>query len=141
MVSSGVSAQKPGPGNALGEVKFIFPNRHSVYLHDTPSKSLFKKQERTFSHGCIRTQNPLDLAEVLLQGSEWDREKINETIQTRKTTRVFPKNNIDVLILYWTAGYYDGEGVGFFKDVYDRDQKVLKQLDNKDQRAPKSERK
>ena len=132
--------QKPGPGNALGEVKFIFPNKFSVYLHDTPSKSLFGREERTFSHGCIRTQNPLDLAEVILDGSEWDREKIYKTIQSRKTMRVFPDNKIDVLLLYWTAGYYDGEGVGFFKDVYGRDQKVLKQLNSKDKRSPKSEK-
>lgn len=129
--------QKPGPWNALGEVKFIFPNSHSVYLHDTPSKSLFNAQDRAFSHGCIRTQNPLDLAEVILKGTEWNRKKIDATIETRKVTRVFPENDIDVLLLYWTAGYYEGDGIGFFKDIYLRDAKVLKQLNSPDERIPK----
>jgi len=127
--------QKPGSWNALGEVKFIFPNKHSVYLHDTPSKSLFGREERAFSHGCIRTQNPLDLAEVLLEGSEWTKEKIDATIQTRQTTRAYPESHIDVLLLYWTAGYYNGDGIGFFKDIYDRDKKVLDQLNKKDHRS------
>lgn len=127
--------QKPGPWNALGEVKFIFPNKHSVYLHDTPSKSLFNSEERAFSHGCIRTQNPLDLAAVLLEGSEWTKEKIDATIASRKVTRAFPEKQIDVLLLYWTAGYYKGDGIGFFKDIYDRDKKVLEQLNKKDHRT------
>jgi len=130
--------QKPGPWNALGEVKFIFPNKHAVYLHDTPSKSLFDRQERAFSHGCIRTQHPLDLAEVLLEGSEWTREKIDATIKSRKTTRAFPDRVIDVMLLYWTAGYYQGDGIGFFKDVYDRDARVLEQLNKKDTGKPKA---
>jgi murein L,D-transpeptidase YcbB/YkuD len=129
--------QKAGEWNALGEVKFIFPNKHAVYLHDTPSKSLFNREERTFSHGCIRTQNPLDLAEVLLEGTDWTREKIDATIQTRKTIRAFPEVKIDVLLLYWTAGYYDGDGIGFFKDIYDRDARVLEQLNSRDTRKPK----
>ena len=128
--------QKAGPWNALGEVKFIFPNKHSVYLHDTPSKSLFGRQERTFSHGCIRTQNPLDLAAILLEGSDWTMEKIDATIESRKTTRAFPHRDIDVMLLYWTAGYYNGDGIGFFKDVYDRDTKLLEQLNRNDNRKP-----
>ncbi len=128
--------QKAGPWNALGEVKFIFPNKHSVYLHDTPSKSLFNQQDRTFSHGCIRTQNPLSLAEVVLDGSDWTDAKINATIKSRITTRAVPDKAIDVLLLYWTAGYYNGDGIGFFKDVYERDTKVLKRLNEKDTRKP-----
>lgn len=129
--------QKAGAWNALGEVKFIFPNKHAVYLHDTPSKSLFDRQDRSFSHGCIRTQNPLDLAEVLLKGTDWTREKIDATIQSRITTRAFPESEVDVLLLYWTAGYYDGDGIGFFKDIYERDAKVLEQLNRRDSRKPK----
>jgi murein L,D-transpeptidase YcbB/YkuD len=129
--------QKAGEWNALGEVKFIFPNKHAVYLHDTPSKSLFNREERTFSHGCIRIQNPLDLAEVLLEGTDWTREKIDATIQTRKTIRSFPEGKVDVLLLYWTAGYYEGDGIGFFKDIYDRDTRVLEQLNSRDTRKPK----
>ncbi len=120
--------QKPGKHNALGEVKFIFPNKHSVYLHDTPSKSLFEKEERAFSHGCIRTQYPLDLAEVLLDDDQWNRTRIDSVIQTRITTRVFPEKDIDVLIMYWTAGFLENEGFGFFRDVYDRDGRILTQL-------------
>ena len=122
--------QKPGRDNALGEVKFIFPNKHSVYLHDTPSKSLFEREERAFSHGCIRTQYPLDLAAVLLQDTEWTRTKIDSVIETRVTTRVFPEKEIDVLLMYWTAGYLENEGFGFFRDVYDRDKPILNQLDS-----------
>jgi len=132
--------QKAGPWNALGEVKFIFPNKHAVYLHDTPSKSLFSRQDRAFSHGCIRTQNPLDLAEVLLKESEWTRQKIDETIETRKTTRAFFDRNIEILLLYWTSGYYDGDGIGFFKDIYDRDAKVLEELNEKNTRTTKDKK-
>ncbi len=133
--------QKAGPWNALGEVKFIFPNKHSVYLHDTPSKSLFNQQERTFSHGCIRTQNPLNLAEVVLDGSDWTDEKIDATIKSRITTRAVPDKAIDIMLLYWTSGYYNGDGIGFFKDVYDRDAQVLKRLNEKDTRKPGQDRK
>ncbi|RKD85974.1 L,D-transpeptidase family protein [Mangrovibacterium diazotrophicum] len=128
--------QKPGKGNSLGEVKFIFPNKYAIFLHDTPSKSLFEKQDRAFSHGCIRTQNPLDLAAILLEGSEWNRQKIDSVIETRKTQRVFPEKEIDVLLLYLTAGYYEGNGVGFFNDIYSRDAKVLAEL-NAAQKAVK----
>ena len=127
--------QKPGPDNALGEVKFIFPNPHSVFLHDTPSKSLFDREERAFSHGCVRTQYPLDLAAVILEGSEWNKAKIDATIQTRVTTRAFPDEDIDVLIMYWTAGYYEGDGIGFFKDIYERDTRLLEQLNKVDHRV------
>lgn len=123
--------QEPGPWNALGEVKFIFPNKYSVYLHDTPSKSLFSRANRTFSHGCIRTQYPLDLAEVLLQGTDWNRNKINDLIASKETKRVFPKNQIDVFLLYWTTGLMDTEKIFYLPDVYDRDQPILKMLDQK----------
>lgn len=76
--------QEPGPGNALGEVKFIFPNKYAVYLHDTPSKYLFSKASRSFIHGCIRTQNPIALAEVILEGSKWDKpilEKLDRDVE------------------------------------------------------------
>ncbi|MCB9043574.1 MAG: L,D-transpeptidase family protein [Chitinophagales bacterium] len=89
---SGVSArnfrytvrQKPGTNNALGVVKFLFPNEYDVYLHDTPSKSLFNKASRAFSHGCVRLEKPLELAEYLLQDTKWDVEKIAQTIDKRQ---------------------------------------------------------
>lgn len=120
--------QEPGPDNALGVMKFIFPNQYAVYLHDTPSKSLFGRASRSFSHGCIRVQNPGDLAEVLLKGTAWDRKKIEETLASKVTTRAHFEKPIDVLLLYWTVGVYQGEGVFFFPDIYQRDQKVLQKL-------------
>jgi len=121
--------QEPGPGNALGEVKFIFPNKYAVYLHDTPSKYLFGKAKRSFSHGCIRTQNPLDLAEVLLKGSTWDKQKIRETLDSKKTTRALFDEPLDVLLLYWTAGLYQQKSVFFYPDIYERDAQILMKLD------------
>lgn len=121
--------QQPGPGNALGQVKFIFPNKYAVYLHDTPSKYLFEKANRSFSHGCIRTQNPLDMAEVVLEGTKWDKQKIRETLDSKVTTRAMMNEQIDVLLLYWTAGLYKQKSVFFYPDIYDRDGPILKKLD------------
>jgi len=120
--------QEPGPGNALGEVKFIFPNKYAVYLHDTPSTYLFGKAKRSFSHGCIRTQNPLDLAEVLLEGTQWNKQKIRETLDSKKTTRALFDEPMDVLLLYWTAGLYQQKSVFFYPDIYERDGKILEKL-------------
>jgi murein L,D-transpeptidase YcbB/YkuD len=117
--------QGPGPGNALGRVKFIFPNSFSVYLHDTPSRSLFAKSARAFSHGCIRVENPLEWAEILINDPEWDQESINKVVRSGKTTRVFPKEDIRVMIVYFTH-LTDLDGtVYFYSDIYDRDQPVL----------------
>lgn len=123
--------QEPGPGNALGEVKFIFPNQHSVYLHDTPAKSLFSQAKRSFSHGCIRTQNPLDLAEFLLQGTEWNKAKIDELIASKETKRVFLNPQLDVFLLYWTTGLIDTEKIFYLPDIYSRDQPILDKLNQK----------
>lgn len=122
--------QGPGPGNALGQVKFIFPNKYAVYLHDTPSKYLFKKAKRSFSHGCIRTQNPLVLAEVLLEGTTWDKQKIQETLDSKKTSRAYFEEPLDVLLLYWTAGLYQEKSTFFYPDVYERDAPILQKLDS-----------
>lgn len=118
--------QAPGPDNALGVVKFIFPNPYNVYLHDTPSKSLFEKAERAFSHGCIRVENPLDLAVQLLQDQEqWDRAAIDRTIASRKTTTVPLSEPLPVLVLYWTAKVEDDGRLVFFQDPYSLDQAVI----------------
>lgn len=124
--------EESGPGNALGQVKFMFPNAYSVYLHDTPSKYLFLKEERAFSHGCIRVQNPLKLAEVLLHDEKWDQEKIKQVIDEKKEKVVNLKKPIDILLLYWTCGFYENKDIFFLKDIYNRDQKVLEQLQNND---------
>jgi murein L,D-transpeptidase YcbB/YkuD len=121
--------QEPGPHNALGRVKFMFPNKYMVYLHDTPSKGLFARTERAFSHGCIRTQNPFDLAEILLEDQGWDRAKIDQVIESRKTTRVNLSEPLTVMLLYWTAEVADDGTVHFRKDVYNRDAPIIKGLD------------
>ena len=121
--------QEPGPDNALGRVKFMFPNKYMVYLHDTPSKSLFGRAERTFSSGCIRVENPFDLAELLLADQGWDRARIDQVLASKKTTRVNLEEPIPVLLLYWTAEV-DEEGTVFFrKDVYNRDAPIIRGLD------------
>jgi murein L,D-transpeptidase YcbB/YkuD len=122
--------QRPGISNALGEIKFIFPNQHSVYLHDTPSKSLFIKAERTFSHGCIRVDRPFDFAEVLLQQDGWNREMIDAEIASRNTRSVFLSQPLSVLLLYWTAQIGEDGQIHFYNDVYERDQKILTALDS-----------
>lgn len=121
--------QRPGPGNALGRVKFMFPNKHSVYLHDTPSKYLFGRAGRAFSHGCIRVENPFDLAEVLLGDDGWTQEKFQEVLDSQKTTTVFLAEPIPVLLLYWTAEVDNDGVVYFYNDVYERDQRILDMLD------------
>lgn len=121
--------QEPGPDNALGLVKFMFPNKYMVYLHDTPSKSLFGRPERTFSSGCIRVQDPFTLAELLLDDQGWDRTRIDQVVASKKTTRVNLENPIPVMLLYWTAEV-DEQGTVFFrKDVYNRDAPIIKGLD------------
>ena len=121
--------QEPGDHCALGRVKFMFPNKYMVYLHDTPSKGLFARTERAFSHGCIRTQNPFDLAEILLADQGWDRAKIDQVVASKKTTRVNLDNPITVMLLYWTAEVGDDGTVHFRKDVYNRDAPIIKGLD------------
>ena len=122
--------QEPGPGNALGQVKFIFPNKYSVYLHDTPSKYLFAKDQRAFSHGCIRVQYPLKLAEVLLNDEKWNSEKIQEVLGKKKEKVVHLKKPLDVLLFYWTTGFEENGDVFFIKDIYNRDDKILAGLQN-----------
>ena len=114
--------QGSGDGNALGRVKFMFPNRFNVYLHDTPSKSLFSRAERSFSHGCIRVQDPLTLAEVVLaETGGWPREKIDATVETSERTVVRLKEPLTVHISYLTAWVNKDGSVNFRKDIYGRD--------------------
>ncbi len=124
--------QEPGPGNALGKVKFMFPNKHSVYLHDTPSKYLFAREERAFSHGCIRVQNPLKLAEILLNDEKYDQKGIKKIIDNKKLHQVNLKEPIDVLLTYWTCGINEEDRIYFLKDVYNRDDRLVKGLSSTD---------
>jgi murein L,D-transpeptidase YcbB/YkuD len=117
--------QNPGPGNALGRIKFMFPNKHSVYLHDTPNKSLFGRTERAFSSGCIRVENPYDLAKLLLKSDQWNKARILEVVDSKKTTSVPLPSPVAVILLYWTVNA-DADGhVVFKKDIYNRDGLIL----------------
>ncbi len=117
--------QAPGPQNALGRVKFMFPNPHMVYLHDTPSKALFDQSERAFSSGCIRIENPFELATLLLEGQEgWDRPALDRAVEEGTTQSVTLAKPVPVLITYWTA-WVDRDGVLQLRpDIYGRDAKV-----------------
>jgi len=122
--------QEAGPHNALGEVKFIFPNAYSVYVHDTPARSLFNREERAFSHGCIRLQKKWELLMSLMDEPEvWNMDKINAVLATGKTTNVNLPTPIDILILYWTAGADKEDRIFFNEDIYKRDPAVLAELD------------
>ena len=122
--------QKPGPKNALGLVKFAFPNNNNVYLHSTPTPSLFKKSRRDFSHGCIRVERPSDLAAyVLKEQSEWTREKIDEAMNGYKTRPVTLKTPIPVYIFYATALAEENGEVRYFQDIYGHDQILQNMLE------------
>ena len=117
--------QPPGKGNALGELKFLFPNSHDIYMHDTPTKNLFAESTRTFSHGCIRVENPREFATVLLG---WDREKIDAETDSRKSQSVSLGQKIPVHITYFTA-WPDSTGkISYFNDMYERDEAMEKAL-------------
>jgi murein L,D-transpeptidase YcbB/YkuD len=123
--------QKPGPKNALGLVKFIFPNEYNVYLHSTPEQELFSKARRDFSHGCIRVENPADLAAwVLRDKPEWTMEKILATMNGDTTLQVNLAKPIPVLILYSTAVVEPDGEVRFFDDIYGHDKSLAKVLAN-----------
>lgn len=122
--------QAPGPRNALGQIKFMFPNRHMVYLHDTPSRALFGRSRRAFSSGCIRIEKPWDLAAILLGSDpEWDREGIARKIETGETRTVGLPERVPVLLVYYTADVRDDGAIQFRKDLYGRDANVLQALD------------
>jgi len=121
--------QKPGPNNSLGLVKFLFPNSHSIYLHDTPAKNLFGESNRAFSHGCIRLENAKKLAEYLLRNdSSWTKEKIQSAMESGQERTVTLKKECPVFIAYFTS-WVDREGkLNFRKDIYQRDGRLLKMI-------------
>jgi murein L,D-transpeptidase YcbB/YkuD len=121
--------QKPGPRNALGLVKFVFPNAYGVYLHGTPSQELFARSRRDFSHGCIRVEDPVELAAWVLRNEPgWTRERINAGMNGPETVDVKLGHQIPVLVLYGTALVTaDGE-VRFFDDVYGADAALARAL-------------
>jgi murein L,D-transpeptidase YcbB/YkuD len=114
--------QAPGPRNPLGDVKFMFPNRFHVYLHDTPSRSLFSRGTRAFSHGCIRLEKPMELASYVLRDSpEWTPQRVR-TVLAKRTARTVPLSKpIPVHLVYRTAWVNEDGTVQFRYDVYGHD--------------------
>jgi murein L,D-transpeptidase YcbB/YkuD len=118
--------QRPGPDNALGRIKFMFPNEHAVYLHDTPSRDLYERDSRAFSSGCIRVEDPFELAEQLLGAR--GRERLDAIAAGGRTQTVFLDKPMPVMLLYWTAEVDEDGQVSFFPDVYGRDPGVVAAL-------------
>ena len=125
--------QRPGTNNALGRVKFMFPNPHNVYLHDSPAHSLFGRSVRAFSHGCIPLSRPLELAEQVLRVGGvkgWTKERIDDVVASTKTTVVNLREPLPVHITYLTAWVDDGVA-NFRQDIYGHDAKLLAALEGK----------
>jgi murein L,D-transpeptidase YcbB/YkuD len=122
--------QKPGPKNALGLVKFIFPNDYNVYLHSTPQPELFSRARRDFSHGCIRVENPASLAAWVLRNKpDWNPDRIRATMNgDTDNVQVNLDKPIPVLILYSTAVVEPDNEVHFFDDIYGYDASLQKAL-------------
>jgi murein L,D-transpeptidase YcbB/YkuD len=122
--------QRPGPWNVLGMVKFIFPNPHFVFLHDTPSRELFKRADRAFSSGCVRVEDPFVFAELLFDEPEtWNQSAFQQILDSSQIRTVHLKKPVPVFLMYLTAEV-DGEGgIRFFEDIYGRDQSLLDALD------------
>jgi murein L,D-transpeptidase YcbB/YkuD len=128
--------QDPGPLNALGRVKFMFPNRFNVYLHDTPARELFDKTVRTFSSGCIRIEKALELAEYLLRDDpDWTPESLVVAVEKNKERTVKLKTPMPIHLLYWTA-FVDGAGeVHFRNDIYERDMNLIRAFYTRSEKA------
>jgi murein L,D-transpeptidase YcbB/YkuD len=121
--------QKPGPDNALGKMKFLFPNNFNIYLHDTPAKELFNQRHRDFSHGCIRVENPKKLALYLLQNNTvWNEEKVNRTLETNTETDITIKPKMPVYIVYFTAWVDSKNNLNFRNDIYNLDEQLAKNI-------------
>lgn len=121
--------QDPGESNSLGLAKFMFPNKHSVYIHDTPSRSLFEREDRALSHGCIRIQRPFDFAKFLLSHDpSWTDERIRTAMHQPKETTVTLNRKIPVAIIYMTYWANGGGDVFFRNDIYGRDSEIAKAL-------------
>lgn len=121
--------QRPGEKNALGKVKFLFPNSFNIYFHDTPSKSLFAKSKRAFSHGCIRLSDPPRMANYLLRNqSEWTSAKIEDAMNNDQEKFVKLKKPVPVLITYYTAWVDENGELNFREDIYGHDRELIKKM-------------
>ena len=121
--------QKPGTQNALGRVKFMFLNKYSVYIHDTPTKELFARDERSFSSGCIRIEKPFELAKILLSDMpDWTEEKIKQAMNSTSEQTVVLKTPVGVHLYYLTAWVNTQGAIQFRNDIYYRDSEVYDAL-------------
>ncbi len=128
--------QDPGPANALGKVKFMFPNPYDVYIHDSPSKGLFASDNRSLSSGCVRVEKPYDLAVLLLADEPgWSPERIRSAMQQNREETVHLKVPVDVMLVYLTAWADGKDRIQFRKDIYHSDDPVLAALSQKPERA------
>lgn len=117
--------QQPGPENALGRIKFMFPNKFDVYLHDTPTKSLFARTERAFSSGCIRVEQPVALALALLKDDpNWTQDSLEAAFSRGREQVVHLKQPVPVHLLYWTAWVETNGTARFLRDIYARDERL-----------------
>ena len=124
--------QAPGPHNALGRIKFILPNKHFIYLHDSPKRSFYALKDRAFSSGCIRVEKNMELAEILLNDPEkWNLQSIRNVIDTLETEKVNLPTPMPISLFYWTVSFDEKGNIIFKKDIYDRDGEVLKGLNQK----------
>jgi murein L,D-transpeptidase YcbB/YkuD len=121
--------QRPGPGNALGLAKFVFPNAANVYMHGTPDTVLFARSRRDFSHGCIRLEDPTGLAAwVLRDQPAWNREAIEAAMLDPRTTRALLTRPMPVVVFYTTAVAFPDGTIHFYGDVYGHDRELLDAL-------------
>lgn len=137
VVARGRYRQQPGPDNALGRAKLVMPNPFNVYLHDTPNKALFDADPRAFSHGCIRTQDVLGLAETLLAGTAgWDRPRIDGALAANRTAQAQLARPLPIYIAYLTAAADEDGEMATFPDIYGRDSAIVAALTDREE-APR----
>ena len=121
--------QRPGPRNALGNVKFILPNNQAIYLHDTPTPALFGRPRRDFSHGCVRVEQPVSLAHWLLHDQpQWTEARIQQAMRQARPTTATLTEGVPVLIVYRTAIALPDGRVGFVPDLYGLDERLARAL-------------
>ncbi len=124
--------QPPGPRNALGQVKFLFPNKFNIYMHDTPARSLFAREVRAYSHGCVRVNRPLEFAYFLLEGQTSDPVRYFRSIrETGKETEVYLKKPVPVHIVYHTVFLGSDGRIHYRRDIYRRDAQLWQALEKK----------
>lgn len=127
--TDGRLVQRPGPKSSLGRIKFDFPNKYQVYLHDTPAQALFSGADRARSHGCVRLGRPVDLAAILLASNpSWNRARLEALINNGVTSRVQVSSPMPVFIAYWTAFADPNGDIEFRDDIYGRDQRLMSAL-------------